>query len=708
MAFSKAVRKILFTRDRKDQNSPFTPPQTTERRPRPRSSTTAWWWRNESSSRERPHISGPFDPFPKLAPEAESFDAQITLASLSDILIWYVYYDVVEKNVKWFEALPSECMLGWIGLGMELKRTNSLPSKTLHLACDGLGIDAGQVAARLVRLSDRSSMLHSELDPNTTYESQLEKLQSDLKLVKSLRPTPQTQFERCKKEIELCIRDYFRVVYYPVVHVGQFDPGPATTMEESCRRNDVRKRLKQVFCVSRDLPPKYIYDQAQKPVVRDSVTFHQNSVRALGDSDRNHPRSSFSNGVERGRSRSNGVELDQSTTRRRSAPDLIDLERVLNRMRAQCTRYAEDLRQFRLQQEDAFAIQRADSFLQHEAAYHADTNINDHGNRISGNGHGTSHPRQPGTFPSSFSERLPSSTELGIRRFSHNPTGATIINAANSYESYSSRQSECRSPEWLQKQHEDDMLADLPFQGHSYHSDEPSSHPITRRRPISGKEPSHHRAGVESKLANEALEQQYDAKVESDNINYRVPDEAWSSLTRHSLQPSNLLPIDESSYVTNRWATLGPIAALPSKSDGLRLEAHSPTLTHKPSLFMTPPSSPTMSMLNMPWRRMPGAWPPASEAEPSQLGSPLLATSPPVVIHDPVRRSSRASMAGFTDMTDPGELTAAEAIRYQTGHAMASMVDLNALPSRSSRSYERRCGVEANGDVEREQPEEVK
>lgn len=663
MAFRKAVRKI-FTRDQEYENAPHASPQANQRRSRAWSLSTTRWWRNESSSRERPHISGPYDPFPKLAPGAESFDAQITSARLSQILIFYVYYDVVEvpvKNTKWSENLPWESLSGWIGLGMELKRTNTSPSKTLKLACDGLGIDAGQVTARLVRLSDRTSMLTSELNPEDTYETQMEKLKSDLKLVKSLRPTPQTQSERWKREIELCIRDYIRVVYLKVVNVGQFDPGPAITMEESRRRNDVRRRLNQVWYASREPLPQNIYDQAQRLLGRDSVALHKKLVRASGGSDGNDPRNSSSNGSERCRSRSNGAQLDQSNTWRHSAPDLNDLERVLNQMRAQCTRYAEDLRHLRLQQERTFAIQRADSFLQHEAAYSADTDINNHGNHISGHGYETSPSRQPEVFRNSFSESLPKSMELSFRRSSQDKTGATIITAENPYET-NSNQSERRSAEWLRNQHEDDTLAYLPRRGHVYRSDEPSSQPMIRHRPTSGQKPSHLRNGVESKLASETLRQQHDANIEIDSP----------------------------------WATLGPIAALPSNQDRLRLVAHSPTLTHDPSLFMTPPSSPTMSMQDMPWRRLPGGWPPDSEAGPSRLGSPLLAISPPV------RSPSRATMAGLSDIIDPDELTTAEAIRYQTRRAMASMVDLNDLPRRSSPCSKRRRGAEVDGDGERE------
>lgn len=712
MAFGKAVRKI-FTRDQEDENRPHAPPQANERRPRARSSSTARWWNNKSSSRERPHISGPFDPFPVLTPGAEIFDAQITSASLSQLLIWYVYYDVVQvptKSSKWFKDLPGESMVGWIGLGMELKRTKSFPSKTLKLACDELEIDAGQVAARLVRLSDRISMLNSELDPKTTYETQFKKLISDLKLVESLRPIPRTQTERWKREIELCIRDYMEVVYLPVIHIGQMDPKPAITMEETHRRNGVRKRLDQVKIASRDPPPKSVYDQAQEMLGRNRVTFlngQQTSpskpVRASGDSERGRPRSSPPNGSERGRSRSIHTELDQDDTRRRSAPDLNDLELELNQMRAQCAQFAENLRNIRLQQGQTSSIQRADSLdpssgpsnFHHEAARNPNPDTTNYGNYLSSDVHGNSLSHQPRVFQGSFPKRrLPKSTGLGIRRSSHDTTETARATATDAYETYPKRNG-------------NGTLTHLPRNGYTRRLDEPSSHPMIRHGPTSpGQRPSYLRDAVHAEPARESPRQQHDANEEFDNSKYRLHGQDLRSLNRYPSRSSNPSLTDGSSFVTNPWATLDPNPALPLTDDRNRLAAHSPTLTHEPSLFMTPPSSPTMPMLNMPWQRIPGAWPLGSEAGLSRLGSHLRAMSPSSSVYNPVRGPSRATMAGFSDITDPGELT--EAIRFHTRRAMASMVDLNSLPSRSSQSSERRRNSEANGDMERKRPEAVK
>ncbi|TID19677.1 hypothetical protein E2P81_ATG06844 [Venturia nashicola] len=687
------------TLDRQAENALHASPQANERKLRDRSSSTELWWRNANSSRERHHISGPIDPFPKLTPGAEVFDAQITSESLSQILVWYVYYDVVEvpvKSSKWFEDLPSESMSGWIGLGMELKRTNSFPSKTLKLVCDEMGIDAAQVAARLVRLSDRISMLNSELDSKAEYETQLEKLKSDLSLIRSLRPTPQSQAERRKREIELCIRDYMRVVYLKVVNVGQFDSGPAITTEESHRRNDVRKRLNQVCHASRDPPPKDVYDQALEMLSRKTVTLHDKLVRAADDDERNDFRGNSSNGSERCRSRSHGVQPDQNNIRRRSAPDPNDLERVLNEMRAQCTRFAEDLRQFRLQQERTYEIRWAGSLdpssdssvLQLEAAYNADMDINNHENHLSVNGHGTSPFRHLGVFPSSFSKRLPKSRQLGIQRTAHDTTGAPYGTHIN--------QSERGSPEWPRNQHEDDTLDNFPRQDHSYHSDKPSSQPMTCHRSAPGQKPFCLHHSMEPELANEAVRQQHDANIEIGNSKYRVPGQAWRSLNRVKPRISYISLADGSSLVSNLGASLEPEAASPSNQNRL---PHSPTPAHDPSLFVTPPSSPIISMLNTTWSRIPSGWPLGSEAGPSRLDPPLLAMSSPASIHDSIRGPSRATMAGFSDITDPGELTAAEAIRYRTRRAMASMVDLNALPGQSFQFPERCRGTEADRDI---------
>lgn len=707
MAFSKAVRQI-FIREQEVEKSPHVPPQANERRPRARSSSMVRWWRNESRSRERLHISGPFDSFPILAPRAQVFDSQITPSSLSQILIWYVYYDVVQvpaKGSKWSNDLPWESMVGWIGLGMELKRTNSFPSKTLKLTCDELEIDAGQVAARLVRLSDRTSMLSSQLDPKTLYEKQAQKLMSDLELVKSLRPIPRTTTEILKREIELRIRDYMEVVYLPVLNVGQFEPQPATTVEESNHRNHVRERLDQVRFASRDAPPKNIYNQAHEMLGRHRVSFpggqktsSNKLLRASGDSDSNTPQNSSSNGSERNRSRSIGTQLDQSHTQRYSAPDLNDLELVLNRMRAHHTQFAEDLRHLRLQQDQTLAIRRTDSLdpfsgafnSHHKAALNANSDISNHGNYMSSEGHETSLSYRPGVLPSRFSnKRLPRSTELAIRRSSHDTTESTRNTATIRYETHPS-QSERVSSEWPRSQHENGAQPYLPRQSHTCHSDERFSQPMVRQQ-----RPSYLLNGVESELASETRQQQ-DANEEFDNNKYRVHGQAWRALDRDPSRSSNASLADRSSIITNPWDTLDSIAALPLTGDRNCLAADSPSLSHEPSIFMTPPPSPTTSMLNMPWRRIPGAWPPGSEA------GPLCAMSPCASIYDPVRGPSRATMAGFSDITDPGELTAAEAIRYQTRRAMASMVDLNALPSRSSQSSERCCSAEANGDVERD------
>lgn len=479
MGLGRTIRKFFSAGEEEDGHGPDTRPQ---RSIRARSLSTICRWCNKGSLSERPPISAPVDPFPVLSRRMEAFDAQITRASLSQIMVWYVYYDVVqlpERGSKRFQDLPRQIMIGWIGLGMELERTNRVPSRNLWSICNRMHVDTGEVVTRLIRLSDRASMLKSGLVDTTDFEAQAKKLQSDLTLVELLGPI-RFRFERWKQETIDGIQEYMEVVYLPVVSVGQFGLPPASE-GESQRRNDVRTRMKEIMYKRREPPPQQLYEQAMKIVGVSCV-----ETRQVSFSESSSP--SGDDGMDQ--HRLGPAQPARGDLRHCTESNLDDLELTLHKMRIHCANMSEYIQQIRLQQYQTIFLQRSDSMgpregkpvSLYELALNQVPEDNHHGPPQSRNGHRACLSDQPGVVNRSRTRKMPPKSpepfsKQPLYRSSTANISTTLISGVLNQDV-----DEYTPHEWLQRQSRAQSAIHPSHNDHLSSLEDPSSHPMTRHR----------------------------------------------------------------------------------------------------------------------------------------------------------------------------------------------------------------------------------
>jgi hypothetical protein len=245
-----------------------------------------------------------------------------------------------------------------------------------------MGINTREVVKRLIGLSDNISMLKSEMESTTLFEAKAEKLNSDLQLVKSLRPIPHSLFESWQQEIIHCVQDYMEVVFLPVTNVGHFGLPPANTYADTNRRNTVRTRLNQISTTRRDALPEDVYIQAQDMLNRKHVAFldsqQGSSSRAV----------SPSKNRERGRSRPCHARTGPDTVRRNLAP-ISSFEMEIEILTIQCGEMREAIRRIRHQtrpRDDSLEPMAEPVIAQHGTPLRQNTNNNNSGDSRSRSG----------------------------------------------------------------------------------------------------------------------------------------------------------------------------------------------------------------------------------------------------------------------------------------------------------------------------------
>lgn len=163
-------------------------------------SQSALSWR-QLKGRSRPSTPGiPTVTFDKLlSRESRKFDNTITKESLSHIMLWYLYWDIVDTPHdpdKWYEDFGDrEEMVCWIRLGFELDQNPQQLPHVLRGVCRGLDIDGSEVLRRLVRLSKPGMMVKTEiaewgLAVIVGADYYMKKLKRDRDLAIALQPEP--------------------------------------------------------------------------------------------------------------------------------------------------------------------------------------------------------------------------------------------------------------------------------------------------------------------------------------------------------------------------------------------------------------------------------------------------------------------------------------------------------------------------------------
>jgi hypothetical protein len=217
---------------------------------------------------------------PRLSKLSKTFDAQMTVESLSQLLIWYLYWDIAEvagKNCKWYQELPQDTMCSWIRLGYELGAFSAkVPSSSvaglpagLQKACQRLQIDEEGVCRRLIRLSYRYDMIKSEIteifrlgDDEENIIRLREKLTTDKELVRALRPIANTSFEQKRAQILKRIDEIMALIVLPKTDPERHRIAPASNVPVAKQRDQVRLLLGKQGAFREAHPPQNIYDRA--------------------------------------------------------------------------------------------------------------------------------------------------------------------------------------------------------------------------------------------------------------------------------------------------------------------------------------------------------------------------------------------------------------------------------------------------------------
>lgn len=163
-------------------------------------SQSALSWR-QLKGRNQPSTPGiPTVNFDRLlSRESRKFDNTITKESLSHIMLWYLYWDIVDMPDdpdKWYEDFGDrEEMVNWIRLGSELEQNPQQLPHVLRGICRELHINSMEVLRRLVRLSKPGIMVKTEiaewgLAVIVGAEYYMQKLKRDRHLATALQPEP--------------------------------------------------------------------------------------------------------------------------------------------------------------------------------------------------------------------------------------------------------------------------------------------------------------------------------------------------------------------------------------------------------------------------------------------------------------------------------------------------------------------------------------
>jgi hypothetical protein len=197
------------------------------------------------------------------------------VAGLSQVLIWYLYHDLVpteRTNRHSYLDLPRDQITGWIRFGYELGCETSkhnirqLPSR-LQETIDELGIDGWEVCRRLIRLSNADEMKRHEManvrvTGTSRYLAIGEKLEADKAMIAALRPLPRTLWADWQHQTLEYIEAYMDIVIRPAIDPTEQHLHSSKMPERDTERKEIRRLFNRVCDYHTDTPLGSIYDQA--------------------------------------------------------------------------------------------------------------------------------------------------------------------------------------------------------------------------------------------------------------------------------------------------------------------------------------------------------------------------------------------------------------------------------------------------------------
>jgi hypothetical protein len=170
--------------------------------------------------------------FAEAPPIVKAFVNTLTAEKLSNLLAWFLYYDVVkfpDSPSRWYRHIDSMEMRGWIALGSFLEQGTNYGFELVVLdsICDRLQLDKASCHSCLIHLADhqcmtwttvalilRNAKQHQKTEVECFQRLQ-RKLQSLRTLAGRLKPTPATVFSSWKLEIIRRLDDFLGIVVVP-------------------------------------------------------------------------------------------------------------------------------------------------------------------------------------------------------------------------------------------------------------------------------------------------------------------------------------------------------------------------------------------------------------------------------------------------------------------------------------------------------------
>jgi hypothetical protein len=168
---------------------------------------------------------------------AKAFADSLNTHQVSDFLVWFLYYDVVELPVSpdlWYSTVTNMDMRGWVALGNFLANTPAasdtgygLDLVMLDSICDRMDVQRSTVHTLLTHFASPDKMAYSQSATAVnqakfdgfSYLGTLEKLQSKLselnRLASSLKPTEGSNYDRWHAIILKRIRGLLHLVIGP-------------------------------------------------------------------------------------------------------------------------------------------------------------------------------------------------------------------------------------------------------------------------------------------------------------------------------------------------------------------------------------------------------------------------------------------------------------------------------------------------------------
>ena len=268
------------------------------------------------------------------------FDDAITKTSLSHVLLWYLYWDIVEMPVDseyWYKDYgDQEEMFGWIRLGYEMDQFGLQSPRGLQRICTELGIDVEDVRRRLMRISKPRAMTKTEIaeygmDVIMGASFYIRKLSKDKALVIGLQPEPHTRWTRTQSRIFDQLDLYQETLLQPAIQ-GVFPQRPGNLIAAQ-RRDKARTDWNRLGGI-RPLPSPSIYQRVLSPSCPDSGfdSREPQSSRFRAREPPSRPRFADNFPDEQP-----NIDRKLIDSQRRSPLPLDDLANLANRMNTQMT-----------------------------------------------------------------------------------------------------------------------------------------------------------------------------------------------------------------------------------------------------------------------------------------------------------------------------------------------------------------------------------